>query len=132
MCGVTESMSGRAGILRLLPFGVEEHPGVTPLRGGFPEVVRNPPDQAAPWFDSSVHRWLQRDLRALVNVSSLSLLRRFLAVLASRTGQLLDKTDIAAPLGVSVPTITSWLDALETSGVLIAAPPGSPTSANGC
>lgn len=123
MRGVTESMAGRAAILRLLPFGVEEHPAVTPLRGGFPEVVLNAPDQAALWFDSYVQTWLERDLRALVNVSSLSLFRRFLTVLASRTGQFLNKTDIAAPLGVSVPTITSWLDALETAGVLIPVPP---------
>jgi predicted AAA+ superfamily ATPase len=49
--------------------------------------------------------------------------RRFLALLASRTGQLLNKTDLAAPIGVSVPTITDWLSVLETTGQILLVPP---------
>lgn len=49
----------------------------------------------------------------------LATFRRFLAVLASRHGQVLDKTDLAAPLGVSVPTITHWLGALEATAQIL-------------
>jgi Transposase, Mutator family len=45
--------------------------------------------------------------------------RRFLALLASRHGQILNKTDLAAPLGVSVPTISDWLHILEVTGQIM-------------
>jgi predicted AAA+ superfamily ATPase len=35
----------------------------------------------------------------------------------------LNKTDLAAPLGVSVPTITQWLGVLETTAQIIIVPP---------
>jgi len=49
--------------------------------------------------------------------------RRFLALLASRHGQILNKTDLAAPLGVSVPTISEWLHVLEITSQIIIVPP---------
>ncbi len=122
MRGVSESMAGRAAILHMLPFGTEETAAVTLFRGGYPEVV-NDPGGADLWFRSYVQTYIERDVRALVNVANLSLFRRFLSVLATRTGQLLNKTDLAAPLGVSVPTITTWLDVLETTGVILSIPP---------
>jgi predicted AAA+ superfamily ATPase len=35
----------------------------------------------------------------------------------------LNKTDVAAPLGVSVPTITEWLSILETTAQILLVPP---------
>lgn len=49
--------------------------------------------------------------------------RRFLTLLASRHGQILNRTDLAAPLGVSVPTIDDWLHILEVTGQVILVPP---------
>ena len=122
MRGVTESMAGRAGVLSLLPFSVEETSAVSLLHGGFPEVVAAP-EHARLWFSSYLQTWLERDVRGVIGVRDLALFRRFMSVVAARTGQLLNKTEIAAPLGVSVPTITAWIDALEATGVLIVVPP---------
>ena len=36
---------------------------------------------------------------------------------------MLNKTDLAAPLGVSEPTISSWLNVLEMTGQVILVPP---------
>jgi uncharacterized protein len=49
--------------------------------------------------------------------------RRFLALLATRHGQVLNKTDLAAPLGVSVPTVTQWLSVLEITAQVLMIPP---------
>jgi predicted AAA+ superfamily ATPase len=46
-----------------------------------------------------------------------------LSLLASRVGQMLNKTDLAAPLGVSIPTITEWLNILEITGQVLLIPP---------
>src|SRR6266581_3408314 len=122
MQGITESMAGRAAILQLLPFSVSEIPRVNMLHGGFPEVLARPKSRGL-WFASYLQTYLERDVRAITNVRDLVTFRRFLALLASRHGQILNKTDLAAPTGVSVPTISEWLQILESTGEIIVVPP---------
>jgi predicted AAA+ superfamily ATPase len=122
MRGVTESMAGRAAVLQLLPLSWRETPKVGPLHGGYPEVLARPA-AARLWFSSYLQTYLERDVRAVTAVRDLALFRRFLALLASRHGQLLNKTDLAAPLGVSVPTIGQWLGVLETTAQVLIVPP---------
>lgn len=122
MRGVSESMAGRAAVFQLFPLSTAESPKVSLLSGGYPEVVARP-TAARLWFSSYLQTYLERDLRSVTAVKDLATFRRFLAVLASRHGQILNKTDLAAPLGVSVPTISHWLGALEaTAQILIVAP----------
>jgi hypothetical protein len=122
MRGITESMAGRAAILQLLPFSLSETERVTLLYGGFPEVIARPKSREL-WFASYLQTYLERDVRAITNVRDLVTFRRFLALLASRHGQILNKTDLAAPLGLSVPTIGEWLRILEATGEIILVPP---------
>lgn len=122
MHGVTESMAGRAAILQLLPFSSLETEKVTLLYGGFPEVIARPKTREL-WFASYLQTYLERDVRAITNVRDLVTFRRFLALLASRHGQILNKTDLAAPLGISVPTIGEWLQILEATGEIVLVPP---------
>jgi predicted AAA+ superfamily ATPase len=122
MQGVTESMAGRAAVLYLLPFSTRETPKVTLLRGGYPEVVARP-ESARLWFSSYLQTYLERDVRAVTAVKDLATFRRFLALVASRHGQVLNKTDLAAPLGVSVPTVGQWLGVLETTAQILIVPP---------
>jgi predicted AAA+ superfamily ATPase len=65
-----------------------------------------------------VQTYLERDVRMVTAVRDLPTFRRFVSLVASRNGQILNKTDIAGPLGVSVPTITDWLGVLETTGIV--------------
>ncbi len=122
MQGVAESMAGRAAILQLLPLSLTETDRVTLLSGGYPEVIARPKTRAI-WFDSYIQTYLERDVRNVLNVRDLGTFRRFLAILASRHGQILNKTDLAAPLGMSVPTITHWLEILEITAQIILVPP---------
>jgi predicted AAA+ superfamily ATPase len=92
------------------------------LHGGFPEVLARPKSRAL-WFASYLQTYLERDVRAITNVRDLVTFRRFLALLASRHGQTLNKTDLAAPLGISVPTISEWLHVLEITSQIIVVPP---------
>ena len=122
MQGVTESMAGRAAVFQLAPLSLRESTKVSLLRGGFPEVL-NRPSAASIWFRSYVQTYLERDVRAITAVKDLATFRRFIALLASRCGQILNKTELAAPLGVSVPTITHWINVLETTSQIILVPP---------
>ena len=88
-------------------------------------IPRSWPARAARAYGSLpiCRTYLERDVRAVTAVKDLATFRRFLALLASRHGRMLNKTDLAAPIGVSVPTITQWLGVLEmTAQILIVAP----------
>src|SRR5262249_27085206 len=122
MKGVTESMAGRAVILQLLPFSVAETNRATLLNGGYPEVLARPIARDL-WFSSYIQTFPRPDSRAVLNTRALATFRRFLAILASRHGQVLNRSDLAAPLGVSVPTITEWLQVLEVTTQIILVPP---------
>ena len=122
MHGVTESMAGRAAVFQLLPFSTQETPKVSLLRGGYPEVLARPA-AASIWFSSYTQTYLERDVRGASAIRDLATFRRFMALVASRCGQMLNRTDIAAPLGVSVPTISAWLSILEMTGQIALVPP---------
>ena len=119
---VTESMAGRAAVLQLLPMSVRETPRVSLLRGGFPEVLARPA-AARLWFSSYLQTYLERDVRAISAVQEPATFRRFIALVASRHGQVLNKSDLAAPLGMSVPGIGRWLDILEATAQIFLVPP---------
>jgi predicted AAA+ superfamily ATPase len=122
MQGVSESMAGRAAIFQLLPLSLTETSKVTLLHGGFPEVLARPSARQT-WFASYLQTYLERDVREVTNVRDLLTFRRFLSLLAARHGQVLNKTDIAAPLGMTVPTITHWLHILEITNQIMLLPP---------
>jgi hypothetical protein len=122
MQGVTESMAGRAAVLQLYPLSARETSKVTLLRGGYPEVLARPAS-ASLWFSSYLQTYLERDVRAVTAVRDLATFRRFLALLAARHGQVLNKTELAAPLGISVPTISQWLSVLEVTAQILIVPP---------
>jgi predicted AAA+ superfamily ATPase len=115
-------MAGRAAVLQLLPLSAAETDRATLLHGGFPEVLARPAQRHI-WFSSYLQTYLERDVRAITNVRDLATFRRFLALLASRHGAILNRADLAAPLGVSVPTLSSWLHVLEITGQIILVPP---------
>jgi predicted AAA+ superfamily ATPase len=138
---VTESLAGRAAILRLLPISQREefgrsldllpweqsktHPAVTHmasrdlwqniLRGGYPELVAEPDRDISLWHSSYVQTYLERDVRSLRQVGDLISFQSFLRALAARTGQLLNLTDVARDLGISVNTAKAWLSVLEAT-----------------
>jgi len=122
MRNVTESMAGRAAVLQLLPFSGRESLKVSLLRGGYPEVLARP-RAASLWFSSYLQTYLERDVRAISAVQDLAVFRSFLGLVASRHGRILNKSDLAAPLGMSVPGIGRWLDILEATGQILVVPP---------
>lgn len=121
MKGATESMAGRAAVFHLFPLSVLEAPKVSLLSGGFPEVLAHP-SVSQTWFRSYIQTYLERDVRAISSIRDLATFRRFLSLLASRCGQILNRTDLAAPLGVTVPTISEWLNILEITSQIILVP----------
>jgi uncharacterized protein len=137
---ITESLGGRAAMLRLLPLSYREITN-TPhvnfpwekgartgrhkyifldlwesfLKGGYPEIAAKPKRDVACWHASYVQTYLERDLRSLRQIADLTQFHMFLRALAARSAQLLNITDLARDLGLAVNTVKAWISVLEAT-----------------
>lgn len=142
MHNISQSLAGRAAIFSLLPFSVSERIGNTGnardisgwlkalpstavpkkmapveefiLRGFYPEISSNKEVDRQIWCASYITTYLERDIRNLSNIGDLGQFERFLVSCASRTGQILNLSDISRDIGISLPTAKRWLSLLET------------------
>lgn len=124
MEGITQSLAGRAALLKLLPFdqgelaatGPTDDPWITIWTGGYPAIHarRLPPDE---WLQSYVATYVERDVRQVLGVRDLLSFQTFLGLLAGRTGQVLNLSGLGADAGVSHLTAKAWISVLETSYV---------------
>ncbi len=135
---VTESLAGRAAMLKLLPFSMREaarepltllpwerksleHPPAGQdiwadiVRGYFPELIAASKKNMSLWHAGYVQTYLERDVRLLRQVGSLTQFQSFLRALAARTAQLLNLSEIAKELGLAVNTIKAWVSVLEAT-----------------
>lgn len=138
---VTETLAGRAAMLRLLPLSWRERTGDPNARlpwearraparadalphrelwrsllvGGYPDLIAHPRLDVALWHQSYLQTYLERDVRTLRQVGDLTQFQNFVRVLAARSAQLLNLADIARDLGVVLNTVKAWLSVLEAS-----------------
>lgn len=137
---VTESLAGRAAMLRLLPMSrceLASRPGAlfpweskgdlefqapsqselwtTFLRGSYPEPALDRGRNNQLWQGSYLQTYIERDIRNLRQIGNLTRFQSFLKTMAIRSGQLLNLTDVARDLGMSVNTARDWLSVLEAT-----------------
>lgn len=145
MKNVSESLSGRIGILTLLGLSERERHGDTltepflpteaflekrkknaaPLdhqtlwrtiwRGSMPELSVHPEYDWRMYYGSYVTTYIERDVKELAQVGDEVKFTRFMAVLAARNGQLLNLQSAANDVGISQPTADRWLSVLAAS-----------------
>lgn len=124
---VTESLAGRIGLLTLLPFEYLEIPRElreqSIFRGAYPEMVIESYKEFKGWYSAYIDTYLYRDLRDLSNIGDLRDFRRFLQLLATRTAQILNISQISRDIGVAVNTIKRWISILEASYIIFLLPP---------
>lgn len=87
------------------------------LQRGFMPALMNMSDPEAwlRWWEGYVATYLERDLRQLSQVESLLDFRRVMELLALRTGQLLNQSEVARDARLSQPTVHRYLNLLETA-----------------
>jgi predicted AAA+ superfamily ATPase len=88
------------------------------LKGGYPEAVLGLATARKTWFSSYVQTYIDRDVRGNVRDGNLRDFERFIGLLAARTAQQLNAAALATEVGVSLPTIKSWLSLLEANGLI--------------
>jgi len=138
-----DSLAGRMGVVPMLPFSQGElrhikeqflprifgetlllEPGgplsrealyQMLLRGGFP-VVQSLPDMhdVHRWVHSYLQTMMQRDIRDISNIEGLLDFPRLFRLLATRSGALLNTSDLSRSLGMVSMTLNRYLKLLET------------------
>lgn len=145
MQNVTESLAGRIAVLKLQGFSLREiqqldfYSPFIPTKNYIIEREKQQQtveniwqiihqgymprlyEQETNWeiyYASYVSTYIERDVRALSNVSDVTDFTRFMVAIAARSGELLNYSNVAQEVGVSVDTIKRWTTILETSGII--------------
>jgi predicted AAA+ superfamily ATPase len=137
---VSQTLAGRCGVLHLLPFSRVELAGQSQsepagpdtlfanrvpqgscwdaIRTGFYPPIHDRHIPPEVWLSDYLRTFVERDVRAMVNVGDLDTFERFLALCAGRIGQILSYSSLASDCGVSVDTARRWISVLSTSFIL--------------
>ena len=148
MKGVSESLSGRIGLVTLLGFSLRERYGVsddTPFlptdeyfgerrkqladiayedvwkmihRGSMPELCENPDFDWQMFYGAYVRTYIERDVRDLSEIGDAVKFTRFMTAAAASTGQLVNLSSLARDVGISQPTAERWLSILVASNIV--------------
>ena len=84
-------------------------------RGGYPVAIsRDSPRRREKFFADYVSDMIVRDIQQVAQLDRVSDLRKLISLLADQTSGLLNMSRLAGALGVSLPTVRSWIHILET------------------
>ncbi|WP_319560281.1 ATP-binding protein [Marispirochaeta sp.] len=120
---ISQSLAGRVGITKLLPFSIKEIKDLKIdkneliFKGFYPRIY----DQnirAEVFYKNYISTYIEKDIRQLKNVNKLDVFIKFMKILAGRTGQEINYKTIGEDCGVSHATIMEWISILEASFIV--------------
>ena len=130
---ITQSLAGRVALLTLLPLSIKElkdaklltdNSDASIFNGGYPDIFsRN--ILPTEFYPNYTKTYVERDVRQLTNVVSLSDFQKFMGLCAGRIGQILNISSLADDCSISVPTANAWLSILEASYIIYLIQPHS-------
>lgn len=147
MKNITESLAGRAGIVRMLglsnneirgtrfpPFRVdipellERMDVVKPMnlsevygrifRGFMPRLYENEEVDREQYYESYLETYISRDIKDLSQVADEVSFLNFMTIVAARTATNVNYETLAGEAGISAPTAKHWLSILVSSGIV--------------
>lgn len=146
MKGVSESMSGRVGLISMSPLSLseinnkEECPFNVDInraknrisnyiintndmykyivRGFYPELYDNKKLNESNFYSDYLETYIERDVSDLINIKNKQKFLNFMSVLASLTGQELIYDNLSKVIGVDIKTIKSWVSVLVAGDII--------------
>ena len=145
MKNVSDSLAGRVAIFTMLPLsqreidGLKSEPFIPEIdslrikqhehktlqkvfeeifRGGMPKIVSETDIDRDLYYSSYMNTYIERDVSALEQVGKLDEFRTIVTYLAANTAQELKYDSVSREIGVSAPTVKSWVAILERSGII--------------
>ena len=143
MESVSQTLAGRTALLRLYPLSMAEltgrtlfHPAQLPatqpppnldrwqtLFNGFYPRIHDTGIPAREWLADYFRTYVERDVRAVLEVSDTRGFENFIRLAAANTAQELNLTRMASDVGITQQTARRWLNALETGYLATTLPP---------
>ena len=148
MKGVSESLSGRIGLITLLGYSLREIKNVdfnipfiptekyfaerkqnlTEIeygeiwniihRGSMPELCENLDFDWQMFYGAYLRTYIERDVRELTEIGDAVKFSKFMVAVAAMTGNLLNLASLARDVGISQPTAERWLSILVASNIV--------------
>ena len=148
MKGVSESLSGRIGLMTLLGYSLREIKDVdfnTPFiptdeyfaerkksvadvdydevwnilhRGSMPELCENPDFDWQMFYGAYLRTYIERDVRDLTDIGDIVKFTKFMVAVAAMSGNLLNIASLSRDIGISQPTAERWLSVLVASNIV--------------
>lgn len=142
MKGVTETLAGRAGIVKMNSFSYSEivknksidifdldnlkqkkYIDVNRVfeliyNGGMPELYDIKGIDRNEFYNSYINTYIERDILKIKDIGSVETFKKFMRVIAIRTGTTINYTNIADEVGVTDKTIKSWISILVNTGII--------------
>lgn len=128
--GLTESLSGRAGVYELLPMSMEEtaeqiadkNTNQLLYDGLYPSICAHK-NVAHLFYPAYVKTYLEKDVRDLLRIKNQMQFLKFMKLCAARIGSLFNASEVAMELGVDSKTVSHWLSVLQASYLVTLLPP---------
>ena len=142
MQNVTESLAGRAGIVRMNSFTyaeIKQNNKKEPFNpdnlkeakyidvneiferifnGGMPELYDIKEMNRNDFYYSYIETYIEKDIKQIKNILNIEGFKKFMRDIAIRTGTTLNYSDIANDIGVSSNTIKDWVSILVSTGII--------------
>lgn len=125
---IDQSLAGGTSILTLLPLSMAElaEEGVLEglstdnllIKGFMPELYRENARESLVYYRDYLNTYVEKDLRAMLEIKNLDKFLRFLTLLAGRVGQVVNFAALSGEVGVSSTTLSEWLSVLEASYIV--------------
>ena len=125
---ISDSLAGRIGLIKLLPFSIQElsREGLSSddaydfvFNGFYPPLYdKEKRFIREDWFENYIDTYMDMDVKDQINPSNVNAFRRLIQLCATRSGQLINYDDLSRSIGVSAVTIKSWLSILEASYII--------------
>lgn len=125
---ITDSLAGRVGLIKLLPFSMQElkEAGLLPdepydifFKGFYPPLHDTDKHfYLDDWFENYIDTYLDLDVKDQINADNVSAFRKFIQVCALYSGQMVNYDSISRDIGVSAVTIKNWCSILEASYII--------------
>lgn len=128
---IGQTLAGRVGLLKLMPFDFTELKFANLLpekyselmfKGCYPALYDRDisPNR---YYPNYIQTYVERDVTDIINIRDNNQFKLFMRMCASRVGQSLNLNSLSRECGISQPTAKSWLSVLESSYIIYLLPP---------
>ena len=125
---ISDSLAGRVALINLLPFSIAElkEEGILSdnaydyvFNGTYPPLYDdNKHFVREDWFENYIDTYIDLDVKDQINPSNINAFRKLIQMCAAYSSQQVKYERLAGSIGVSAPTIKTWLSVLEASFII--------------